>query len=212
MDFQAIQDRLVLAALPHAAFDGWSAATLDAACADEGLDPTMAERAFMGGVVDAVVHLSDLADRLMLADLLAMDGEGGAFTGLRQSEKVFIAIKTRLNRWTPHREAMRRAIGMLALPTNAAAGARAGLATVDAIWAAAGEASHDFSWYTRRASLGALYSTTVLYWLDDSSEDCADTWDFLQRRLNGLRRLPQLRQTVQGMLNRFIPGGFGAAR
>lgn len=192
MEFTEIRDRLVLAALPHVAFDGWSLATLEAAARAEGLDASMAERAFLAGPAAAVEHFTDLADRLMAQDLADVD-----MAALRVPERVQRAIEIRLNRWTPHREAVRRGLSVLALPPHAGVAARATFRTVDAIWRAAGDSSSDFSWYTRRATLAAVYSATVLYWLDDPSEDGAPTRAFLKRRLADVGRLTGLRKRVE---------------
>lgn len=196
-DFRELRDRLVLAALPHVVFDGWSARALAEAARDEGLDPTMPERAFPGGAVEAVEHFIGMADRVMLADLAVADLES-----MRIPDRVFSAIKVRMERWAHHKEAIRRATALLALPTNAGVAARATFATVDAIWHAAGDTSHDFSWYTKRATLAAVYSATTLYWLDDSSEDGADTLAFLRRRLADVGRVTKARKRVEAWLDK----------
>src|SRR5512145_2351045 len=146
MDFQQIRDRLVVAALPHAVFEGWSRRALEQAAIEEGLDPSMAERAFLGGPVAAVGHFIDLADRLMAEDVAGRD-----LAALRLPERVFVVLDARFKRWAPHREAIRRALAVLAL--NPAVAARATARTVDAVWHLAGDRSNDFSWYTRRATL-----------------------------------------------------------
>jgi ubiquinone biosynthesis protein COQ9 len=53
--------------------------------------------------------------------------------------------------------------------------------TVDAIWYAAGDTSTDFNFYTKRATLAGVYSSTLLYWLNDRSEGSEATWSFLDR-------------------------------
>jgi ubiquinone biosynthesis protein COQ9 len=88
------------------------------------------------------------------------------------------------------------------LPTNAAAAAKCTARTVDAILHAAGDRSADFSWYTKRALLAAIYSATVLYWVRDSSEDDAATLAFLDRRMTGLGRLFRLRARFDGLVAR----------
>lgn len=195
MDFQRTRDRLVLAALPHVAFDGWSAKALVEAAKDEGLDPSLAERAFLGGPVEAVEHFIELADRLMAQDLAGRD-----LAAMRVPDRIFAAIRVRLERCAPHREAIRRATSLLALPVNAGAAARATFGTVDAMWRAAGDAAHDFSWYTKRATLAAVYAATMLYWLDDGSEDHADTLAFLRRRLADVGRITKTRKQVEAWL------------
>ena len=79
-------------------------------------------------------------------------------------------------------------MAVLALPRNARAAAACTGRTVDTIWHAAGDRSADFSWYTKRAILTAVYTATVLYWLRDTSEDNAATLAFLDRRIEGVMR------------------------
>jgi ubiquinone biosynthesis protein COQ9 len=195
MEFEQIRDRLVLAALPHVVFDGWSAKALREAAADEGLDASLAERAFMGGPLEAVEHFVALADRMMADDVANVD-----LASLRVSDRVFKIIEARLIRWAPHREAVRRALSLLAL--NPLAAARATARTADAIWRLAGDSSADFSWYTRRATLAAVYSATTLCWLEDAGEDLADTWAFLRRRLADVGRVTTARKRLHGWLEK----------
>lgn len=203
MQFDEIRDRLVLAALPHVPFDGWSSRTLAEAAREEGMDPTMPARAFPNGAADVVEHFIGLADRLMAADLAERD-----LAAMKVSERVFAAIQARLERWGEHKEAIRRATAVLALPQNLPRAARVTWRTADAIWAAVGDASHDFSWYTRRSTLAAVYSATVLYWLEDASEGHADTWGFLRRRLADVGRVTKSRKRLEGWLDKLPRPGF----
>lgn len=204
MDFQQIRDRLVQAALPHVVFDGWSAKALAEAAVAEGLDATLAERAFMGGPADAVEHFVDLADRLMAEDVAGLD-----LAAMRVPDRVFAILDARFRRWAPSREAVRRALAVLAL--RPAVAARATARTVDAVWALAGDRSHDFSWYTRRATLGAVYSATVLFWLEDESDDGAETRAFLRRRLGDVGRVTGARKRLTGWLGA-LPATAGRKR
>ena len=108
-------------------------------------------------------------------------------------EKVALAIRLRLEAEAGHREAIRQALSFLALPTNAPLGAKCLYRTVDAIWYAAGDKATDFSFYTKRALLAGVYSATVLYWLNDKSEESAATWSFLDRRIADVMKIYELR-------------------
>lgn len=209
-DFRELRDNLVMAALPHVVFDGWSAKALAEAARDEGVDATLPERAFPGGPVAAVEHFIDMADRVMLADLANLSA---GLETMRVPDRIFTAIKLRLDRWGHHKEAIRRATALLALPTNTTAAARTTLGTVDCIWRAAGDVSHDFSWYTKRATLTAVYTATMLYWLDDGSDDNAETLNFLKRRLGDVGRITQTRKRVETWLDKLPrPGRLMATR
>lgn len=195
MELDALRDRLVLAALPHATFDGWSERSLAAAACDGGMDPTMPERLFPGGPVEAIGHFSRLADRLMAEAAAHMSLDGMAVPA-----RIEALVKIRLSRWSSHKEAIRRAMAVLALPGNVGRAAALTAASVDAIWRAAGDMSHDFSWYTRRATLAAVFTSTVLCWLDDPTEDGAETWAFLKRRLADAGRMAQTRRRIESWL------------
>ncbi|MBN8900020.1 MAG: COQ9 family protein, partial [Rhodospirillales bacterium] len=142
------------------------------------------------------VPFLDLADRRM---------EEGAATleESRVSRRVRAVIALRLAQNRPHKEAIRRAVAVLALPRNARLAARCTARTVDSIWHAAGDTSTDFSWYTKRAILSAIFTATMLFWLNDASEDDSATLAFLDRRLADLRRPARLRQRASSVLQRF---------
>lgn len=193
-----IRDRLVLAALPHIPFEGWSRRALREAAADAGFDASLVDRAFPGGPVAAVDHFCRLADRRLIDEA----AERGLQT-LRLSERVTWLVRRRLEAWTEHREAVRRAVTLLALPGHAAAALRITWRTVDVIWHAAGDKSTDASYYTKRLTLAAVYSSTLLCWLEDQSEDFADSWDFLGRRIVDAVRLPKFRAQLRRGLESF---------
>ncbi|MGB4826204.1 MAG: COQ9 family protein, partial [Paracoccaceae bacterium] len=83
-------------------------------------------------------------------------------------------------------ELVRRGTALFALPLHGPDGARAIWGTADAIWVALGDTSEDINWYSKRASLSAVYGATVLYWLGDDSTGHEATWDFLDRRIENV--------------------------
>ena len=189
------RDAAILGMLPHVAFDGWTKRALRAGVLDAGLPADEAELLFPLGTVDMIETFCDLADRRM-ADAAA------ALPQTKLTARVRAVIALRLEQNRPYKEAIRRGLGVLTLPQNARAAAGCTARTVDAIWYAAGDRSADFSWYTKRAILAAVYSTTLLYWLHDTSEDDADTLAFLDRRLAGVGRIGRLRGRADALLAR----------
>jgi ubiquinone biosynthesis protein COQ9 len=59
----------------------------------------------------------------------------------------------------------------------------------DEIWYLAGDTSVDTSWYTKRASLAALYASSDLFMTTDTSKNFAATEDFVDRRLEDLQKV-----------------------
>lgn len=191
------RDTVVLATLTHVPFDGWTVEALQRGAADEGMTPADVDVLFPDGPRGAVRHWLKVADRQMLEDLAAADLES-----LRIRDRIILLVRTRLERWTPHREAVRRALALSVLPGYAEDGVRSGYATVDAMWRAAGDRSTDFNFYTKRGLLAAVYSSTLLVWLDDRSEGCADTWAFLDRRIATVMKVPKAQSQVKEALSR----------
>jgi len=180
-------DRLLDAVLPHVAFDGWSEVSFRAGIADSGVAAGLARALFPRGGVDLALAYHRRGDALMRAALAARD-----LSALRYREKVTLAVRTRLEVISDS-EAVRRASALFALPQHGVDGAKAVWGTADAIWLALGDASTDINWYTKRATLSAVYAATALYWLGDDSEDHAATWAFLDRRIENVMAIEKLK-------------------
>ncbi len=171
---------------------GWTLEALRGALREGGGDPCDAELLFPAGAADMIEAFCDLADRRMEQ---AAAAEGVAALRLSQRVRVLVALRLRQNE--PHREAIRRALAILALPRHARLAARITARSADAIWHAAGDRSADMSWYSKRAILAAVYAATLLFWLRDDSEGSADTLAFLDRRLEGVGRIGKLRARLR---------------
>ncbi len=195
-------DELLLATLAHVPFDGWTKAALRRGAADAGIDEETALRAFPDAAADLVACYSAYADRMMLAELARRD-----LSALGMTERIATAVRIRLEQAAPHREAVRRSLAVLAQPQNAALGARCLYRTVDAIWREAGDTATDWNFYSKRGLLAGVYGASVLYWLADGSEDFADTWSFLDRRL---RDTAKFGKAAGKLMERFkgFPRGF----
>ncbi len=200
------RDAAILGMLPNVAFDGWTKRALRAGVRDAGLPADEADLLFPLGAVDMIETFCDLADR-------RMEQAAVSLSQTKVSARVRALIALRLEQNRPYKEAIRRALAILALPRNARAAAACTGRTVDAIWHAAGDRSADFSWYTKRAILAAVYSATILHWLADTSEDDAPTLAFLDRRLAGVGRIGRLRARAGNMLPKLprlqMPRGVG---
>ncbi len=195
---RAQKDAVLRAALPNVPFDGWSMKTLEDAFEREGLGRVDARRLFPGGAKDAVAHFRDLADRLMLEDLARLD-----IGAMKIRERIATGVRLHLERWTPYREAIRAALSLSPLPPFAGDSLRGWYKTVDAIWRAAGDKSTDYNFYTKRGLLAGVYASTLLYWLNDRSEGCAETWKFLDRRIQNVMEIPKLQKRIGESLKLF---------
>jgi ubiquinone biosynthesis protein COQ9 len=189
----AERDAAIGAMLPHVPFDGWTYRALRRGLRSIDVPEADAELLFPGGAPDMIEAFCDLADRLMEQDAAAL-------AETRVSRRVRAVIAARFARNRMHKEAIRRALGVLALPRNARLAAACTARTVDAIWHAAGDRSSDFSWYTKRAILAAVYGSALLFWLRDTSEDDKPTLAFADRRLADVGRIGGLRARLTGRI------------
>lgn len=191
-DEATLKAAVVEAALPHIPFDGFTDKVLSDAAAEAGVDARDIPRLFPDGPLSLVEAFSDTADRDM-EDRLAKAKLGG----MKIRERIKTAIKTRIDVLRPHKEAARRAAAFLTLPPHAARGAALLYRTVDTIWRAAGDTSTDFNFYTKRAILAAVYSSTLMRWFTDTSDDEAETDAFLARRIDDVMRFERFKAQIR---------------
>jgi len=144
----ADKDRLLDAALNHVIFDGWSDETFNAAVEDTGIEPAVAKIIFPRAGLDMAVAFHKRGDAQMKARLKAE-----TLSAMRFRDRVAAAVKYRIEAISTHKEAVRRGSALFSLPQNAALGAKLIWETSDAIWTALGDASQDYNWYTKRATL-----------------------------------------------------------
>ena len=166
-----------------AAFDGFSNEALAGAAERLGVDADVARLAFPGGARDMVDAWFASIDAAMAerwpAEKLAM---------LKIRERITTLVETRIDLLAPHRESLRRALALLALPTNAPHAAKLGWRAADLMWNLAGDTATDFNHYSKRTILGAVYGSTMAVSLNDESENFAETRAFLARRIGEVMR------------------------
>jgi ubiquinone biosynthesis protein COQ9 len=185
---------LIAAMLPHVAFDGWSEAALLAGARSAGIDEDIARVAFPGGATAMVAAYITRADARLVESLAAQD-----IMSMKVRERIRRAVATRLEQAEGEREAVRRALAVLAMPQNLPLAAKTLWRTADTMWRGAGDTATDYNHYTKRAILGAVYSATLLVWLDDASEGHAETLAFLDRRIDGIMRFEKTKAKLTGI-------------
>jgi ubiquinone biosynthesis protein COQ9 len=201
---EKLRRRLALAVGEHAVFDGWSRAAVDSAADQLGIDRSQARLAMprtAAGMVDVYIQGVDraLQDHFTPKRLARM----------KIREKIRALVWKRLEIMGPAREAVRRGGAILALPQNLPLGIRIGWRTSDLMWRMAGDTSTDFNHYTKRLTLGAVYASTLLVWLDDQSDGWSETSAFLDRRIDDVMKFEKWKAGWRGSgdklsLSRFL--------
>lgn len=201
-----LRNRLIRAALPHIPFDGWGNDALRMGADDIGVASSQAEKLFPAGARDMIAWHSKMADLEMVAALEKMD-----LPSMKIRARIAAAVRTRLEQAEGDREAVRKGLSFLSMPTNAGLSLQLLYNTVDDMWHMAGDTATDWNFYSKRMLLSGVYSSTLLCWLNDTSESYADTWDFLDRRIGNVMKIPQIKSKIAQCFG-FIPKRMQAMR
>jgi ubiquinone biosynthesis protein COQ9 len=194
---EQLRRRLALAVGEHAVFDGWTGKALDSAAGQLGIDPVQARLAMpksQAGMIDLYIQEVDRA--------LEAWATPKRIDSMKIREKIRALVWRRLEIMVPAREAVRRALAILAMPQNVPLALRIGWRTADRMWRIAGDTSTDFNHYTKRMTLGAVYGSTLLVWLDDQSEGWHETAAFLDRRIDDVMRIEKFKAEWRGSSDR----------
>lgn len=178
-----LRRRLAPAIAEAAAFDGWSEEAVRLAALEAGIDPAAAQFAFQGGAMEMIAAWIARIDADMAE---ALPPEALATLPIR--ERIRRLVQFRLDAVAGSREALRRALAIMAMPQNAARALKLGWHSADAMWRLAGDTATDYNHYTKRLTLGTLYAATLSVFAADESEGFAETRAFLDRRIEGVMR------------------------
>jgi ubiquinone biosynthesis protein COQ9 len=194
---ERLRRQLALALAENAVFDGWTKAAVDAAAGQLGVDPVQARLAMpktQAGMIDVYIQEVDRALEAYFSP--------ERLSGMKIREKIRSLVWHRLQIMAPAREAVRRALAILAMPQNVPLAFRIGWRTADLMWRIAGDTSTDFNHYTKRMTLAAVYGSTLLVWLDDQSEGWTETAAFLDRRIDDVMRFEKFKAEWRGSSER----------
>ncbi|MDE2436439.1 MAG: COQ9 family protein [Sphingomonadales bacterium] len=174
-----------------AVWDGWSEAAVRNAAQAQGIDPDAAAFAFKDGPMAMIAAWIASIDAAMAREL-----PPEALAPLKIRERIRRLVQFRLDAAVPHKEALRRAQAIMAMPQNVRRAMKLGWHSADAMWRLAGDTATDYNHYTKRLTLGSLYAATLAVFVNDASEDHADTRAFLDRRIDGVMRFEKFKARV----------------
>ena len=188
---------LVNAMLVHVPFDGWSWTALEQGAIDMDFETKLnfEDRKkiyydlFKNGPIDFIETFSKIID-----DEMEKNYESLAIKPDRVPQKIKTIILIRLHLSQKYKEAVRSSLSLTAIPKNSKQSLKILYRTCHRIWKIAGDTSTDFSFYTKRASLAAVYSSTLLFWLNDNSSTQDESESFLDRRLKDISRISNLKK------------------
>jgi ubiquinone biosynthesis protein COQ9 len=182
----------------NAAFDGWGDKALAMAAGQLGVPAERARLSFPEGAVQMIDAWFDSIDRAM-AEAWPLE----RIEKLKIRERIQDLVLFRIEAIAPNKEALRRAFAILAQPQNAMIAARLAWRAADRMWRIAGDVATDFNHYSKRGILAALYTATMLVFLDDESEGFSQTRGFLSRRIDEVMRFEKFKAQWRGSASRF---------
>lgn len=193
MTLDELREALASHLAPNAAFDGWTAKAVDAAADAIGADRDVARLAVPARAVEMIALWFADVDRRMAR---ALPPE--RLAAMKMRERISALVEARLDALAPDREALRRAVAILAMPQNAARATRLGWRSADAMWRLAGDTATDYNHYTKRTMLAGIYAATIAVFLNDESEGQTDTRAFLARRIDNIMQFEKAKAKLAG--------------
>lgn len=178
---------VIRAMLVHVPFDGWTDKAIEAAGQDLDLSDETLAHLFPRGAISAVEAFVAMSDQDMIKRFAELDP---------RPDGVTVTIKTlilmRLEEAAPHREAVSRALQILARPQNTPVAIQTLYRSIDCMWRIAGDRSVDLNFYSKRALLAGVYSATLAYWIANPGADQEKMDLFVSRRLREVALFPKI--------------------
>ena len=199
LDNDEIRIDLIKAMLMHVPFDGWTWKAMEQGAIDLGFEKKKTsslrikifKELFKNGSIDFIDTFSKIIDLEVIENYNLAEPKPE-----RVPEKIKKIIMIRLNLSQKYKEAVRSSISLTALPINTKISLNILYRTCNSIWRIAGDKSTDFSFYTRRISLAAVYTSTLFFWLNDKSNNNIETEYFLDRRLKDISKFSSLKKPL----------------
>ncbi len=172
----------------HAGFDGWNEKAIVAAAAEMGVDGDLANLACKGRAIDLIALWINAVDAEMAHRLPPQK-----LNAMKIRARITALIATRLEIMAPDKEALRRALTIMAMPQNLAASAKLGWRSADRMWRLAGDTATDFNHYTKRMTLSAIYASVLAVFVNDGSDNFDETRNFLDRRIENIMQFEKVK-------------------
>jgi ubiquinone biosynthesis protein COQ9 len=163
------------------------------------LDPDVAALAVKGSTMTLIDAWIDGID-LELARRLPPE----TLSAMKIRARITALLATRMEIMAPDREALRRAMAIMSMPQNLPKAAKIGWRSADRMWRLAGDTASDFNHYTKRMTLSAVYGSLLSVFVNDESEDFADSRAFLDRRIDNVMQFEKVKAQAK-MRREYVP-------
>ena len=181
-------------ALKHVVFDGWSDKILKKVCLELQLDETEVSEIFPRGGIDLALafHRRD-DERFSFQFTKSNDDQSNQ----RVRDRIELAINARLALADQNKEAVKRSLSLFTTPFYLHEGTIALWNTSDKIWTSIGDDTKDLNWYSKRLILSSVYSSVLIFWLEDDSKNFLETRGFIKRRINDVMKIEKFKSKIK---------------
>ncbi|KAL8345741.1 hypothetical protein RB601_005677 [Gaeumannomyces tritici] len=216
--FSATEAAILAAAYAHVPAHGFTARALALGARDAGYPPVSAAAGALSDPGRALVRWHLAAARALLAERArelsptAAAAPAAAVTQDEVNARAEALAWERLLLNAPVIGRWQEAQAIMAQPTFAPECIGALAALADDVWALAGDAAVDPTWYAKRAALSAVYASAELYMTADRSEGFRETREFLRRRFAETAELGRAAQSVGQWLGFTAAAGLNVLR
>ncbi len=160
-------------------FDEWNNKLLLDAEKECGFVKGYCHIIFPNGLREIVDFFESWQDQKML-ELLSQQE-----TPAKIKDKIDLALKIRIKNCTPKLVHLKNRT-YFTTPSNTLFATKIGFRTCDLIWRYAGDTSIDYNYYTKRSLLFSVYISSILYYIQDESENNIDTDKYITKSLSGI--------------------------
>ncbi|MCC8417593.1 MAG: COQ9 family protein [Rickettsia endosymbiont of Bryobia graminum] len=168
---EAISDLLV--------FDEWDNKLLEEAETRCGFAKGYSSIIFPNGLSEIIDFLEDQYDQKML-NLLA-----NQILPDKIRDRIDLALRIRIKDCT-HKLVLLRNSCYFTNPINNLHAMKIAWRTCDLIWRYAGDKSMDYNYYTKRSLLFSAYTTSIIYYIQDNSDNNIETDKYITDSLSGI--------------------------
>ena len=185
---EKIKKLILKNSLKNVVFDGWSDEMFKNAVEESNIDYKEAKKIFPRKAVDVAIffHLED--------DKKLISFSKDEFSNLKVRTKIIELIFKRIMIANQNKEAVKKSLGLFSLPFFIIDSNKIIFNTSDVIWNIVEESDKSLSYYSKRISLMYIFSTSLLYWVNDESKDCEDTYSFIVRSIEKFLKIEEFKR------------------
>jgi ubiquinone biosynthesis protein COQ9 len=188
---QEEQRNIFLKFTERCVFDGWNNKTFESVSLELYESPHQAYLFFPKGFSEIFDFLSLYIDSLMLDEI-----NSHALQETKTHKKILELIALRIKLYTPFKKAITAYIATIYQPSSLSLASQNLWKTSDNFWHLAGDKSLDFNYYSKRIILCCVYSKTLLYWLNDNSQDSSDTFAFAAKEIEQVLTIGKIKKKI----------------